>query len=73
MTLQTIEERLFERYRYYVGRQIQYKNSGVVYHWEVIGELEMLLDELFSYNFPYNRGKYYAIKDGKIVYEYVYE
>jgi len=71
MTLQTIEEKLFERYKYYVERQIKY--SKLDYHWETIGELQLLLNELFNYDFPYANGKYYAIKNEEIVYEHIYE
>ena len=70
MTLQTIEEKLFERYKYYVEKQIRNK---FVHNWYVIEELQMLLNELFNYDFPHANGKYYAIKNEVIVYEYRYE
>ena len=70
MTLQKIEEQLFNRYKYWVKRQQSLIGSGVTSHWEVIEELEKLLNELFNYDFPYNEKHYYAIKNEKIVYEY---
>ena len=74
MTLQTIEEYLFERYKYWVKRQIGAKSlSGTINHLEVIEELEKALNELFNYDFPHANGKYYAIKNEEIVYEYVYD
>ena len=74
MTLQTIEEKLFKRYKLYVERQIALISyCGVASHWEVIQELETLLNELFNYDFPHANGKYYAIKNEEIVYEYKYD
>ena len=70
MTLQTIEEKLFERYKHYVEKQKEYKFS---HNWYVIEELQLLLNELFNYDFPHANGKYYAIKNEEIVYEYKYE
>lgn len=70
MTLQTIEEKLFERYKYWVKRQNSLLSGGTIDHWEVIEELEILLNKLFNYDFPHNEGKYYAIKNEEIVYKY---
>lgn len=67
------EKYLFNRYKYYIERQMAYKNSGAVNHWEVINELQVLLNELFNYDFPHANGEYYAIRDEEIVYEYKYE
>ena len=68
MTLQAIEEYLFRRYKYYVEKQIKHKFAPNSY---VILELQLMLNELFNYDFPHANGKYYAIKDEKIVYVYV--
>jgi len=70
MTLQKIEEHLFDRYKYWAKRQQSLLSSGVISHWEVIEELEKLLNELFDYDFPHANGKYYAIKNEEIVFEY---
>ena len=70
MTLQKIEEYLFERYKHCVNWKMKYKYSA---HWCTVEELEKALNELFNYDFPHANGKYYAIKNEKIVYEYVYE
>ncbi len=73
MTLQTIEEKLFERYKYYVSKQIKLGHNTIVNHWGVLLELQKLLNELFNYDFPHANGKYFAIKNEEIVYKYKYE
>lgn len=65
-----IEKWLFDRYKYWMKRQMSMVKSGVTSHWEVIEEIERILIELYDYDFPFCNGHGLAIKNGKKIFEY---
>ena len=65
-----MEKYLFKRYKDFVRRQLLLTKSSVISHWEVIQELEVILNTFFEYDFPYTNNHYMAIKNEKTVYEY---
>lgn len=70
MNTDELEKYIFDRYKCYVKRHLLFRESGVVNHWEVIQDLQIILNTFFEYDFPYDNGHYIVIKNEKTIYEY---